>query len=291
MANNLNTGASTAASNTPPQTKFTQAMLLGKMTQPPDTLKYNTKDGLQFPQDLPKHYMTLLLQKFETQQGLGKTTLSGGSSIYLPVPKQMQDQHTVNYEQKEIGNVTGQITDALTGGSLSNFFQALKNAGGAAGGNFAAGLFGAFNINAADAARAATGMAPNQFLTVLLKGPQYKKHELAWTLSPKNVRESESIRAIIQKLNNAMAPGTSGAYFKHPMVVTPAYSNENVLYKFKPCVIEAMSINYSPSGAPSFYARSAAPDAVELRLSLTEIEFWMTGDFDGNAISYDDRGR
>ena len=166
------------------------------------------------------------------------------------------------------------------------------SAGSAIFGGFASSLGAAANAltggNPTDAAYAAFGVAPNQFLTVMLKGPQYKKHEFSWKLSPRNEQESEAVRKIILTLNNAIAPGVTGAYFTFPKVFEIKFNpNENVLYKFKPAVIESMSVNYAPSGAPAFYRRTNAPDSVELRLQFLELEFWLTGQFSGSSIASD----
>lgn len=294
MANPILNGASLFApqnGNANIPLNITQAILQGKMTQPNPNISYMDMRGLQFPRDLPKHYITLQLQQFKMSGlGIGKTSLGGGSNIYLPMPKQMLDQHSVQFEQKEIGVAAGNIASGLSGaiqsGSMENVYQAAGGAAAALGLNalsdFVKGMTGIQNADLA--VQAAAGIAPNQFLTVMLKGPQYKKHELSWTLSPKNRAESDAIREIIYVLNDSMAPGFSAGFFTHPMVVTPKYTNDNVLYKFKPCVIENMAVNYSPSGAPSFYSKTAAPDSVEIRLSLLEIEFWLKGQFTTSSI-------
>jgi hypothetical protein len=129
--------------------------------------------------------------------------------------------------------------------------------------------------------QAALGVAPNQFLTVLLKGPAYKKHDFTWTLSPRNRAESENIRQIIYFLKGAMlVRRPTLGFFLPPKIFTPKFNkNDNYLYKFKPCVLENLSVNYSPSGAPAFYSQTGAPDAVELKLSFLEIEFWFSEDY------------
>ena len=48
---------------------------------------------------------------------------------------------------------------------------------------------------------------------------------------------------------------------------------------FKPAVIENFQVNYSPQGQPSFFGSTNAPTAVEIRMTLHEIEFWLQEDF------------
>lgn len=281
----VSAGKSTADNKKPPIT-ISQAVFSGQMTQPDRNINFQKVGSYQFPQDLPKEFMKLSLQTF-SMSGFGmQPKLGGGSTICLPMPKQLVDSHSVGYKQEAIGSVTGNLMNAIPGMGGGDAAGDIGNAIVAGATNIASKFFStAIGIDPVQAGLAKAGLAPNQFLTVMLTGPQYKKHDLSWTLSPRNKKESESIRKIIQVLNNSMAPSLSGAFFTHPMVVTPSFTNSNVLYRFKPSVIENMSVNYSPSGAPSFYAKTAAPDSVEIRLSLLEIEFWLSGQFQGSSIS------
>src|SRR5690606_8176912 len=100
----------------------------------------------------------------------------------------------------------------------------------------------------------------NQFFTVLLDGPKYKRHSLTWNLIPRNFAEADTIRRIIRLINNAMAPGLAlagGALFSFPRVVRCAFfPNHRYLYRFKPAVITDFQINYTPMSQPSFYHQS-----------------------------------
>lgn len=251
---------------------------------------------LQFPADRAKYYMTLDQSVFSRNTSNYLTgvnfALESENKITLPMPQQMVDNHSVSYEQTEIGQFTGAAVEAAfsrmasdASGTMTNTLQALTAGLTSALGGF---IKGATGFDPALAGRAATGLAPNQFLTVLLKGPQYKKYEFSWKLSPRNEGESESIRKIIALLNKSMAPGLTGAqaFFTFPKVFKVGFSNEGVLYRFKPAVLENMTINYAPSGAPAFYSRTGAPDTVELRLQFLEIEFWLESDnWEGTPIS------
>lgn len=252
---------------------------------------------LQFPADRAKYYMTLDQSVFSRNTSNYLTgvnfALESENKITLPMPQQMVDNHSVSYEQTEIGNFTGAAVEAgisaLTGDAAGAFTNAFQTLAGGLASVISTALKNATGFDTTLAARAATGLAPNQFLTVLLKGPQYKKYEFSWKLSPRNEAESESIRKIIALLNNSMAPGLTGggAFFTFPKVFKVGFSNEGVLYRFKPSVLENMTINYAPSGAPAFYSRTGAPDTVELRLQFLEIEFWLKDDpaWEGTPIS------
>lgn len=297
----LSGGGSTAVTGlAPPTPRVTAADLYPlRMQNLSDIEGKSTIGSYQFPADRGKYYMTLGFHKYERSMSdlMSIAKLDITDTITLPIPQQMVDTHNVNYAQEELGAVAGAATEtvgnvgsALTGpGSvMTNLSQGTANMIAAGGNQFLQGLDAFFGSNISGIAKALTGLAPNQFLTVLLKGPQYKRHSFSWKMSPRNEIESESIRAIINLLNNSMAPGKSplGGFFTFPKVVTISFMpNSNVLYRFKPCVIENLTVNYAPSGAPAFYRKTEAPDSIELKLDFMELEFWLSGDFTGTAIN------
>jgi len=292
---NLSSGAS-IAQVTPRVTRgITQAMLNSpsKMVQPQANNSRSSIGQLQFPEDLPKYYFGLSIDKYSRSSPFSfNVTLN--SKIKLPLPKQLVDSDSVLYEQQELNAIGGAALAAGAAGkdllegdiksAAGNILQAGMGSLGQGAINLAEAAGGEIFKNIFDAGKALTGVAPNQFTTVLLKGPTYKKHEFSWTLSPKNVGESNSIKKIIKELKKSMLVGNPGllslGFFQPAQIFTPHFfTNESYLYKFKPCVLENMSVNYTPSGAPAFYTSTGAPDAIELRLSFLEVEFWFKEDF------------
>jgi hypothetical protein len=88
-----------------------------------------------------------------------------------------------------------------------------------------------------------------------------------------------------------MSPGVSegvGLFFSFPSMVTVSlFPSSEFLYRFKPCVIDNITVNYSPGSTPSFYrGTDAAPTAVTITISLKEIEYFTNKDFTGN--NFDD---
>jgi len=280
---NLSSGAS-IAQVTPRVTRgITQAMLNSPaaMVQPESNISKSSIEQYQFPADLPKYYFTLGVSDYNRVDAFS-FVVNITSTIKLPLPKQLADNDQVSYEQQELGQMTGALSGGLSSLLQGDVQGAIGNVlGGAAGtAGFAAlkALGGITGLSAIEGTQAAFGVAPNPYTTVLLKGPTYKKHEFSWTLSPRTAEESRKVKDIIKLLKNSMfvGLGPGGTFFTPPKIFSPKFfNNENYLYKFKPCVLENMSVNYSPSGAPAFYTTTGAPDAVELRLSFLEIEFWF----------------
>ena len=215
----------------------------------------------------------------------------------MPIPKQLVDNDMTTYEQEELGTAGAAAQGVARQGmnafsDPASFMRNVLAESAQGAGLLASSLGKGLAGQALTGVASQLGIAPNQFLTVLLKGPAYKKHEFTWTLAPRNAAESEAIRQIIITLKRAMAVGKPTAlglgFFGAPAVFGLSFlkdtggSSSNVnqyLYRFKPCVLENMSVNYTPSSAPAFYAGTGAPDAVELRLSFLEIEFWFKEDY------------
>lgn len=132
--------------------------------------------------------------------------------------------------------------------------------------------------------KAISGQAPNPYLVVTFDNPVLKTHQFQWKFSPQSQAETQTLANIIGLLKAASLPINNGALLGFPNVLTlklvPA---DQFLYTFKPCVIENITINYSPSGVPSFFAGSNAPAEIEMVLALKEIEIWTTGT--GSTIS------
>lgn len=249
--------------------------------------------ALRFPSETPKYYMRIDTADYK-RTSLTKINFASSGSYILPLPQQLVDSQTVTYTQQPIGNLLGTGADtaltAMTGSSaaaddmatpegvgvsaatnLLKFMAAGKAIGGVVGG-------------AVDALSAMTGIAPNPFLTVLLKGPEYKEYTFTWRLTPRTAAESLVIKRIIAQLNNDMAVAYSAtlgkSFFQFPKVFNLSFSpNANFLYRFKPAVAQNMTVNYTPSGTPAFYGETGAPDAVEISIKFLELEFWISGQY------------
>jgi hypothetical protein len=129
--------------------------------------------------------------------------------------------------------------------------------------------------------------APNQFLTMLFVGPEYKRHRFRWTLSPRTVEETNILRNIIQIFKVSMSPTIEyNVLWGWPLVFKPAImvgNQENYyLYQFKFSVINDFSVLYTPGGRPSFYHKvngtigpGGAPEGVTIQATFTELEYWV----------------
>lgn len=275
-------------------------------------------NNFQFPADRPKFYTSIKIMTYSRRDLMTMNVdLNTNEQIILPVPFALTDTHGVSYTEEPFGAFLGSTTNHVVQsgiGALSTAMTAkngiqelgdnIKNnadkIGEAALGVTAASVTDNFNY-ARQAAGALAGLSPNQFFTILLKGPQYKRHNMQWHLSPRNASESRAIKQIIARLNNSMAPGLvlGGAMFNFPKVFQLAfYPNYNYLYKFKPAILENMQIEYAPNGLPAFYhsyerynPESSPPESVKITCQFLELEYWLHNDFKPEAASpYDTNG-
>ena len=129
------------------------------------------------------------------------------------------------------------------------------------------------------------GFAPNQFVTVLYIGPEYKQHMFSWNLSARDREESETLRRIINVFKKSMSPTLryGGLVWGYPCIYRILFRpNNEQLYKFKPMCLKEFRVNWAPAGRPSFYRgdqrdRGGAPEGVNITATFLEMEYWHQG--------------
>jgi len=168
------------------------------------------------------------------------------AEIRLPLPLQLIDVHRVKYDPKPIAPWE----------------------------KFARSIFGE---TAPNVAMGLTGLAPNEFHTILFDRPEFKTHELAFKLSPKSPQEAAMAQRIFVTLNNAMSPGldVGNFMFTFPKVINVSFRpSPGYLFRFKPAVIHAISTNFAPSGKKAFY-HTQYPESIHISMQIQEIEYWI----------------
>ena len=249
----------------------------------------------QYPSDLPMYYIQLDLAKYSRASWLTVGTLSTIASIVLPMPAQILDPTTVEYETKKLGTF-GAVYDALGQDNPNNAAKGAAQKLGGVAGSAIGNIANAITPEGAGAASAALGLAINNYLTVMLKGPTYKVHRFSWRFSPKSKEESVMLETIYLALREASAPALTttfgSAFFQYPNLCTPKfhYADKtgmgNHLYYFKPCFIKNITANFTPNGTAAFYAASQAIEGFELTIFLEEVEYWLSGSYT-NAMQSD----
>lgn len=240
---------------------------------------------IQIPKnDRPPYYLRILIADYQRDSWLKVGSIIPKTSIELPIPLSLVDQHTVNWEADAIG-----ISGALAMDASANVSEGIRALGrgtlGAAlnlGGRVSQGLTGF-----GQGLQARLGYAINNYLTMMMQGPTYKAHKFTWRVSPNSAQESEELMKLYTIINNAQAPTLSwagSAFFQYPKIFNLSFHHESGadmgrnLYRFKPVVLRNSSWNFGPEG-PAFYGETKAPESVEFGFEFVELEFWLGGDF------------
>lgn len=182
-------------------------------------------------------------------------------------------------------DVAAIVSSLITGGELPKGTADLTT--------FAARLlvdkFGSSNIS--KAFDAGTGTAFNPKTALVFDSVPLKRVSWAWTLAPTSSSESDVLAAIIKKLRINALPGTANVGELRKYLLTfPAIMevrflglDENHFVKYKPMMIENISINYSPNGQAIL--AGGRPAAVQISISAMETDAWTREDVDGSNIS------
>jgi hypothetical protein len=123
-----------------------------------------------------------------------------------------------------------------------------------------------------------TGKVVNPQMEMFYKSPNLRTFTFDFRLIPRNQTESGMILTIINLLKYHSSPeiprGTTGRYFIPPSRFEIEFYHGNTddpnpyLFRTKQCVLENISIDYSPNGYASFY--DGAPVETRLQLQFKE---------------------
>jgi hypothetical protein len=201
------------------------------------------------------------------------------------------EQTKVAFDQIKKGNKDGAINAlknmkiGIKGGTTSEkatemakyFAQEAVTGGAALVGSAAGGLGAAFVGVVASGIVKGTqvglGTARNPYLAATFDGVNFKNHSFQFQLTPKSIRESDSIRAIISLFRNAMLPskGTVTGYYDYPNQIDIAFYKDEYLFDIKTSYLTQFDVNYHGKGA--FYHDINGKKApVEVTISMTFLE-------------------
>ena len=254
------------------------------------SLQLENQGLLVYPSDNPKYTMTFSISQYNRTDlnTIGEFVPAGYPGIVLPLPSNLIDTSQVNWKEEEVGAIAGNIVSGLQQVAHGDQNAGAKQvAGAAAAVPLAVGSAVAGSTGIGSAVSSLFGVSPNQFMTLLMRGPMYKRHSFEWHLSPNNHKEALVLQQIVTTLKNAMAVnmfnlGNSPVLWQYPKIFRPRiYPNSGFLYKFKPCVLDNLTVNWTPAGRASFYAGQTAGDnptaSFTMQMHLIELEVWIEG--------------
>jgi hypothetical protein len=288
-------GAKSLAGGLVPKTSFSSADF-GKMPvraggATPQESKLSHGNAFQgaysFPADL-KYMAVFKFQAYDRVNVGVEAKKLDTAIIMLPMPANLAETFSAEYETPALGPVVGGLADAGV--------NALRSAFGTGGpptsqneqtlmGNVKAGAaYGALNLvknnlgkngeSAAAAVQKATGLAPNPHLATIFKQVNLRSHSFEYTLTAASYAEMQNIKKIIRLLRERMLPGIGvgqDVLLTFPDTCDISFlPSENTPFKIKRSVLADLTVNYAPQG-PAFF-RSGDPVAINISMTFKEID-------------------
>ena len=248
----------------------------------------------------------------ETKNPFSLTTASTNNknqkakhTIYLPIPRQVQDSNNVQYGNGTLNPLeafgTGLVAGGLENPTLeqikASFGLIIKEGADAIAGNqdavsaaIAGRAIGAFggNVTPNQLIARASGQILNPNLELLFEGVQLRVFPFQFEFFPRNYDEAQQVKNIIKDKKRSMAAkrgeGAKGIFIKQPDIFQLEYKQGSkphpFLNKFLPAHLTNMKVNYTQSGNYStFY--DGTPTHMTVQCSFTEVNPVYQEDYDG----------
>lgn len=245
--------------------------------------------------------------------GAGRALKRPKHTIYLPIPRQIQDANSVTYNDGTLDPLEA-VGAALISQGIQNptfdrvrdTFNALTEDGfdvinantdaiAAAIAGRAIGALGG-NVTANALIARASGAILNPNLESLFQGVKLRQFPFTFEFFPRNSREAGEVKNIIKVLKRSMSPRNNkkqglGVFIKQPDIFQLQYmkggGEHPFLNKFLPMHLTDMKINYSQSGTYSTFW-DGTPSHMTASCSFTEVNPVYQEDYDeaGQGVGY-----
>ena len=292
----------------------------------PETVMNNSRNANSvvgryvYPDGQSAHNIVLVFRDYSYNPTAGvvgqRVNRNTSASVVLPIPSNLQDTYSVQINPFELGSMGAVAADAMNGQARNIASDAASIAGNAYGGAAeapgagqaagsllsdlrTAGTFVGRNAlddlgigGLAGAIDVATGTAVNPHVTLRFEGVNLKSHTFNWQMSPRNAREAETLKNLINYIRGRMLPEYDGAggnsaisrgLLKYPSLVDVFFTgiDQNYFYYFKPCMIQNFTTDYTPNGIA--LNRGGKPSFINLSLQLTEAAIHTRNDVNGQG--------
>jgi len=235
--------------------------------------------------------------------------------IQLPIPSNVQDGNSVNYESSNlnglIGGLAGFTQDLmnLSGKDLKDLGKSLeliisnRSTGLSADVandlvnkllvSQAVGVFGG-NVTVDQLLAREQGAIFNPNMELLFNGPTLRQFRFSFKMTPRDDKESLQVKKIIREFKQSMAPkvvnqgGNSNLFLRTPNIFELRYrkgtGNHPFLHRFKQCALTDMSVNYTGEGTYATYG-DATPVSMIMDLTFKELEPVYDIDYGGDDVN------
>jgi hypothetical protein len=243
--------------------------------------------GFYYPEDIinAKYSMLLQFAEYTRQDAFSVSEPSLLGPVFLPLPENLLESYTVNYDTTDLGAIFGASID-FSPNARPYMQQVMENTGTIAA-HLGSGALNKAGLNGlAERLGQDFKTIVNPHSSIIFKGMQLRTHTLSWKFSPKNSNETFLLQNVIQYLRVSTLPANSGlengGFLSYPDIVWPILLRDGninpYLFPFKWCSIRNMTVTYTPDGGSAFY-KNGAPVAVLLTLELQELEIILRDDF------------
>lgn len=189
-----------------------------------------------------------------------------GEVVALYMPDTIQFTYNSSYS-------TVSLKDALKEG-----VEGVASAVGGKAKTAAGAITSAVDSDAVKLAASAKGNAINPQNQLLFDGIDFRSYQMAFTFTPRNKAESDSVNSIIKVFRLHAAPiiqtGLSGMFFKVPDSFIVQFVNSTGLNTYvnrmKESVLTSVDVNYSPNGIWSTHS-DGSPTQIVMTLQFKEI--------------------
>jgi len=260
-------------------------------------LNDNTSDGVMvFPSTVAPYHLQLFFAQYNPKKALdGSKWAKTDFSVTLPLPANLLTNTALDYSNVNLGAIGGELLGVARELVGSDDFFATLNSQiqngltTATGGNASSSdlrtvlLRRLLSVNQTVAAGVdlIDGSTPNPHVGVTFNNVRLRTFSFTWRLSPSSAEESEQLHKIVRTINKRILPSKRSQFLlRYPNQCLLALRPEplNDLFQFKPCVMTDMTVNYAPSGIPSFF-KDQRPTEVQLSMSFQEIQIRTAEDY------------
>lgn len=229
------------------------------------------------------------------------SNITSDSHIFLPLPVSgIIENLGINYQQQEVGAImqlieagaqgAQMLMDNVTGNPApGQNVQSIMNQAETATGAAALALRKLANEVVPGAGAMIdikTQSVVNPYSLSLFQSVVPRAHQLQFRLIPRNQSDSQVIRKIIQQFQYHSLPSRKDKFFlTMPDEVEMSFFGTDKLFKFAPCVINNVSVNYAPFGPASFFGADNSPTGIELTISFQEIEALTRESYEAEGVT------
>jgi hypothetical protein len=234
------------------------------------------------------------------------------STLHLYMPEDIEGEYGGNWDNQNFSEIArgalGKFGTAAAGDKFEGPLKKALETAATTGSNFltkgtgvanaissilGATNFGSVTVN--DVFSVTTGQLLNPNTEVLYKGPKMRTFSLSYKLLPRNRKEAEMIRNIIQIFKVATLPNFGGAGDKNasfvtlPQLVDVTFMTGNKpnewVTQYKPAVITNFNVSYTPDGAWAT-GPDGAPVATKIDISFQETKMVYANEVSGDGPLY-----